>query len=584
MDTERFRLRALLAVLLCLSALGPVWGAAGGAHLVVLHLNDVHGQLEPGVTVTGESVGGMARVATLVRQVRAENPDRVLLLHAGDILSRGDALTVHDGGALSFRLLEMIGVDALVPGNGEFYFGLDNLMHLTRHARVPVLFSNLARRSDGKRPFGSFVVKRVGGVTVGILGLGFIRVEHPASRTLELRDAIAEARQRVPELRPRVDLLIALTHIGFGADQKLAAEVPELDLVVGGHSHTRLLKPRRVPRTGAPGEVVVVQAGELTRDLGRVDIDLEPDGSRMRVARIEAKPLPVNAEVPEDPRIAAALKKARAPMERVIFESEVALANPKEGEIPAGQFVAEVVRREAGADLALLDRGSVAGDIRPGKNTWADIYRIHPWRNRVLLLTSTGAQVVEALAKLDAHSGGCMFGKEKGAVRDMVVGGRALEPEKHYRLAVDHYLYGTIPMLQAIPSRDTGQRIDTLLVRHLKRVKVLRTAPTGGRKMYANTQRGPRRSAAPTKTLGQGRCSVRDHNAHCQRRTPAQPGPAGFARARTEPGAWQVTGVRGRIPPPSLARARLDPGVAPGPRHGVLRPGGVQDRGGSRWQ
>ncbi|MCL5270724.1 MAG: metallophosphoesterase, partial [bacterium] len=112
----------LLAGLLILTA----WGA-GAQEIVILHENDTHGHLFSAEQTADGRHGGAARLATLVARERAANPGRVLLLHAGDILSRGDALTNWSGGAANFEVMRRIGFDALTPGNGDYYWGPDAL-------------------------------------------------------------------------------------------------------------------------------------------------------------------------------------------------------------------------------------------------------------------------------------------------------------------------------------------------------------------------------------------------------------------------------------------------------------------------
>ena len=114
--------------LLCaLVLLTPISVSAGvKINLVILHVNDTHGRLQP-YQHQGASFGGIARLSTLLKQTRRENPGRVLFLHAGDIFSRGDPTTVYYGGRANFHAYEKMGVDAITPGNGEFYMGIENL-------------------------------------------------------------------------------------------------------------------------------------------------------------------------------------------------------------------------------------------------------------------------------------------------------------------------------------------------------------------------------------------------------------------------------------------------------------------------
>ena len=457
----------LLAALWLLAAWGRVLSAED-VHLVILHLNDTHGRLEPFADKDGKSKGGLARIATMVKRARAENPGRVLFLDAGDMLSKGDALTIRDGGEQSLHLLDVMGVDAFTPGNGDFYFSLENLLHLVPLVKYPVLDANLTWRESGRRPFTPSAVKEVAGIKVAILGLGFIHVELPSARKLDYHDPVAVAKELAPGLRRQAALVLALTHIGIGDDEKLAAEVPEIDLIVGGHTHTVLQTLRRVKKTPGPGETFIAQAGEYGRFLGRIDLNLKREGDAVQIESAEGRLLPVDDSVPQDPQMAALLKKAHSTMDETVFTSEVEVPAPSAGRSPMGEFLAEAVRTGVGADVAFLDRGAVKAGIAPGKGTWWDIYRIHPWRNQVLLATCTGRQVQEALSKLDLLFAGCSFQKTGAEITDLKIGGRPVDPNRSYTVAINDYLFWTTPLLKDLPYRETPKRVDTLLVQRLK--------------------------------------------------------------------------------------------------------------------
>jgi len=159
-------LLAVLAGTLNLQAAGELPQPSTSEHLVILHVNDTHGHLSPR-TIKGRSVGGVARMASMVKHIRQENPGRVLLLHAGDVFSRGDSITNYYGGAANFELMNRIGFDALVLGNGDYYFGIDNLRQRIPEAKFTILAGNIFKifktLGQKSKPVGKdFVVKNVG--------------------------------------------------------------------------------------------------------------------------------------------------------------------------------------------------------------------------------------------------------------------------------------------------------------------------------------------------------------------------------------------------------------------------------------
>jgi 2',3'-cyclic-nucleotide 2'-phosphodiesterase (5'-nucleotidase family) len=179
--------------------------------------------------------------------------------------------------------------------------------------------------------------------------------------------------------------------------------------------------------------------------------------------------------VPKDPQIAGSLKKVHSAMDATVFTSEIEVPNPSAGCSPMGEFVAEAVRAGVGADVAFLDRGAVKAGIAPGKGTWWDIYRIHPWRNQVLIATCTGGQVQEALSKQDLLFAGCSFQKAGAEIADLKIGGRPADANRSYTVAINDYLFWTTPLLKTLPCRETKDRVDALLVKRLKGIRL--TAP-----------------------------------------------------------------------------------------------------------
>jgi len=441
--------------------------------IVILHVNDVHGRLLSFSGADQKSVGGIARLSTLVRQVRRENEGRTLLLHAGDIFSRGEPLTVYYGGEVDFRAMETVGFDVLTPGNGDFYWGAENLMRQASLVRFPLALANVLYRKSGGSLFNPYIIREVAGVKIAVLGLGVIDKNHPASYPLTLQDPVEAARRYAPLLREKADLFLALTHIGIKADSALAMAVPQLDVIVGGHSHTQLNSPARIPRIGGEGEVVIVQAGDLGRFLGRLDVYLKREGDRYRVLHVEGRLIPVDAGIHDDPDISRLLKSYEAPLEEMLCTAEVALPNSASGDSSLGRLVVEALRHETRADVVLLDRGAVRGDLKPGKVTVADLYRIHPWRNRVLRFALTGAQIRQVLAERDVLTAGCHFRRTGKDIDGLEIGGAPVDSTRTYAVVAGEFLVG-YSSLRNFPFDETGHRVNTILYHYLKRLSVIR--------------------------------------------------------------------------------------------------------------
>lgn len=317
------KLKATLSLLLVLCACAwaqkppaaPASAPAGKlprhVTLVLLHVNDVHGQTQER-RQGGQSVGGYARLSTKVREIRGQKKpnQHVLLLHAGDEFSRGDELTRATLGAANITLLNQIGLDAFTPGNGDFYDGWENLSARAKQAKFPFLMANVSGAASGRRPGDPCVVLRAGPVKVGVIGLCFVRAQLPGAWGLKVEDPIAVAKRIVPELRANTDVVVALTHLGLEQDKKLAAEVQGIDVIVGGHSHTVLEKGTQQPGPDKNGKnVLICQAGDLLRHVGSVRLRLERTKTGYRVTDRRAELLPLDQSVKQDPAIKKTIAK-----------------------------------------------------------------------------------------------------------------------------------------------------------------------------------------------------------------------------------------------------------------------------------
>ena len=139
-------------------------------------------------------------------------------------------------------------------------------------------------------------------------------------------------------------------------------------------------------------------------------------------------------------------------------------------------LVVKALRVETEADIALLDQSAVRGEITPGEVTAADICRIHPWRNRVLELTLTGAQLQEVLTKHDILTSGCSYLKADGKITDLKIGSSNAELNKPYRVVAGEFLLALAPSLRGISFTETGERVDSILLKHLKRTAIIEKA------------------------------------------------------------------------------------------------------------
>jgi 2',3'-cyclic-nucleotide 2'-phosphodiesterase (5'-nucleotidase family) len=448
-------------------------GQSKAVNLVILHLNDTHGRLQPYAIKDESPVGGAARVATLIKEIRGKNPGRTLVLHAGDILSRGDALTAFYGGRVNLLVMEAMGFDAMTPGNGEFYTGVTHLKNQLALIRFPALMANVYDQ-NGNRIFSPYIIRDIAGIKVAVLGLGFVRTNHPACWSLDVKSFVTEAKEWIPVLRKRANLVIALTHIGWLFDLKLGKTVPGIDIIIGGHSHTLPKRPERIPWSEGRGEVVIVQAGDFYRRLGRMDVMLQSDeNGHYRVKSIEGKLIPVRDNIREDKEITDLLERHSKPLSEVIGISKIELPKKPPGVTSIGELAADAMHEITGARVTFLSPGVIQTGIKKGEVTVADIYRVHNYRNRILEISLTGTQIQRILSDLKLFTAGCQYRIKDDEVVDIYIQSRPVDPNKSYPVMADEALLMSLSYLRGIPFKETGERVDTALMKYIKKIKVI---------------------------------------------------------------------------------------------------------------
>jgi len=256
-------------------------------HITILHTNDVHSHIEPfgPSDARNPNMGGVARRATLIEQVRAENPN-TLLLDAGDIF-QGTPYFNFYGGELEFKLMSKLKYDAATIGNHDFDNGLDGLLSQMPHANFDFISSNYDFKNtilEGQTSLYKIFIKN--GIKIGVFGLG-VELEGLVSDNLyketKYLDPIEIATEMTKILKQdkKCDLVICLSHLGYEykneskiSDIRLAKQTKDIDLIIGGHTHTFLDKPTILKNLEGK-KVLVNQVGCYGLYLGRIDFYLD---------------------------------------------------------------------------------------------------------------------------------------------------------------------------------------------------------------------------------------------------------------------------------------------------------------------
>ena len=482
-------------------------------HLVDLHTNDTHGHPVKFFLDPAPDVGGLPARATLIKKIREQNKD-VLVLDAGD-LNTGRLESNLFKAKPDLEGYNYIGYHAMVLGNHEFDHPLRILREQMALATFPFISANVKTRG-GDYLAAPFIIKEFAGLKVAIFGLTTKETEvigNPEyTRDLLFEDEIEVARELVPELRRKADLVIGLVHLGIyqsssKGSKRLAHEVSGIDLIVDGHSHTKLDAPIVVTHPLTGHKTPIVQAWKWGLILGKVDlfvrnkkvIDYRFEAIPVNLKEVERKPDGaqmyhfIGEEIPEDTKLLALLEpyvaKAESVLTKVIGEAEATFFydGVREEENPLGDLVADSMlwyTKYLGVDFALQNGGGIRADIPEGRLTERMIYETLPFDNTVVVLTMEGKSVqslFEYMATMSMGQGGfpqvsegvsMIIDMSNRKCTQVMINGKPLDKRKTYKIATNSYLAaggdGYRIFLKSIHAYDTSMFQRDVLIEYIE--------------------------------------------------------------------------------------------------------------------
>jgi 2',3'-cyclic-nucleotide 2'-phosphodiesterase (5'-nucleotidase family) len=416
----------------------------------ILHINDFHGFAGPYKAIGSDSVlGGIAYLAGKADKLRAEKPS--LLLAAGDVI-QGSNWANFTKGASVIELMNMMRFDAMVVGNHEFDFGQDVLKKRITEARFPVLGANV----EGFDSLKPYIIKEIAGIRVAVIGI--VTDETPVTTDprnvagLRFISPEVAVKQYLEELKNKADIFIVLSHIGYHEDRLLAERVRGIDVIVGGHSHTKLLSPAVI------GSTIIVQAWEHAKALGVLDLEVE----NKKIVKFDAHLEEIRPEPGEENRSVLELeeryeKQIDSVLAETVGEALVGLdgENVRRRETNLGDLVADIMKSMSGADAAIINGGSIRANIRKGEIKTKDVYTALPFDNYVVAVKLRGGQIREALehgvSAIEQEGGrfpqvsGIKFtfsrSKRPGMrVGDVTIGATPIEADREYVVATNDFL------------------------------------------------------------------------------------------------------------------------------------------------
>jgi len=447
----------------------------------ILHVNDTHDRIEPTI-IQGKPYGGMTRLATLIAQHRKSDVNTIVL-HAGDAFQGTFYFNVYEGLA-DLAFLNAMPLDAMAVGNHEFDKGPAALAAFASNAQFPLLSSNLDVAAE---PALKALIRPSTILTRGRERIGIVGAITPTLPTISspgpnihLRDLNQSVQAEVDALtQAGVNKIVLLTHVGYEEEQQLARTLHNVDVIVGGHSHT-LLGTTTAPgwpesRGAYPtvvdnpehGKTLVVQSWEGEKVLGRLQVTFDSKGRVKKWST--SQPIIVDEAVPEDPALKALVAAFQKPIaqqrdRKIAVATEAIPQDSALGGIIADAMVAATAKQSVVA--ALMNTGGVRASLEPGDITYGMAISVQPFNNTLVVLDLTGAQIKDTLEIRPVRASAALHynydgSKPQGSrVSNLTLEGRPLDPIAIYRIVVNNFMANGgddfVPL-----KNSTGYRYDT---------------------------------------------------------------------------------------------------------------------------
>ncbi len=440
--------------------------AGGGCgdyrEITVIHTNDLHGHILPDrVEGWSDRTGGYATFVSWLTEVRRENAGKeipTLLLDAGDIYM-GTVEGNLTRGAGVIGLMNRAGYDAMTVGNHEFDFGYFNLYQLAREAEFPFLSANIFFPEDEESPdfIQPYLIKEYEDLKVGVIG-----VSTPETAVITSAGNVGRIVFREPAdsvrtygrllRREGVDLLIVLSHLGLEEDRRLAAAVPGIDLIVGGHSHDLLTRPEKA----GPRPTLIVQAGSYGRYAGRLDLEIDTEEKRIAGYRSTIffnRQYSYPADLETSRLLAAIKEEVGGEFDQTVGIALVDILSADEEESPLGNLIADAMRKKVDATAAFQNPYGIRGNLLQGPITRRDVYTVLPFDNSIVTMELTGGQIRELLEQSLTLKKGLLQTSglrveysprrpEGDRIVSLEIDGDPAEETAYYRVATNVFLAG----------------------------------------------------------------------------------------------------------------------------------------------
>jgi len=429
--------------------------------LTIVQMNDTHAYFDIHQEMFWQDnhaeyrmAGGYARIATIVKQIRDESHGNCLFCDCGDTL-HGTYPALDTQGQAMIPILNSLGLDAMTA-HWEFAYGPIIFKRRLAELNYPMLANNVYDKETKKPVFQSYVVKEIGGLRIGLIGIASNIVDKTMPPSYSEGIYFSLGKDELPpiidllRIKENVDLIVLISHLGFTQDMKLLAEVQGIDVCLSGHTHNRLYEPVLI------GKTIVIQSGCHGSFLGRLDLEIV-DG---QIIDYKHQLIEVEASLPPDPIIDELVFRALAPyknkLAEIVGETSTALNRGTTLETTMDNFLLQALLESTGAQLAFSNGWRYGAPIVPGPITLNDLYNMIPMNPPVSTVELSGEEIKEMLEENLERTFSCDPYNQMGGyvkrclgltvyikienpsgyrIQKLFAGKEAVEPDKYYSTA-----------------------------------------------------------------------------------------------------------------------------------------------------
>lgn len=455
------KLRYIYYAVLAAGTLAVAANQAYAERLVVLHTNDTHSQIDP----DDKDRGGVLRRKALIDSVRGAN-DNVLLIDAGDAV-QGTLYFTLFGGEVEGKVMNEMDYDIQILGNHEFDNGVEALAEQWRNLDAKRLSTNYDFRGtelDGL--FSPYTIKEFDGKKIGVIAINLVPDGMIADKNIggvKYLDGLKAANATAWHLKynEKVDMVIAVSHIGYShepgySDVDLATRSEDIDIIIGGHSHTTINpanpdSPASRIVNAVGDTVIVAQTGKSGFNVGEIDIDLDNGTADYRLLTVDKR---------FDDRLDSELADIIAPYKHKVDSVRAIKIGKAAKEFNVREpglmnWMADFVRNDARRltdkhiDMSIVNKGGIRSSLPKGDVTKGIIMQIFPFDNRTVVLELSGRDLLQAMDVMASRGGdgvsgnvSAIFDPSTGKCTEVLIDGRPLDEDKIYTVATIDYLAG----------------------------------------------------------------------------------------------------------------------------------------------